>query len=690
MNVLISSPNSDTHLRVNYLPTIWGVLKRYCDQILLLKQTLNWYEPIYLSLPAKLAIRKIDSTKIDVLGLSCYCWNTKLNYEIASIVKSENPNCFVVAGGPDVDYNQTDFFEKHPFIDAVVLQDGEVPFSQILLELANGGRNFTSIPGLVLPCSIKGKIFTGKTELPQKFEESPLVANEDVFAKIVEECVGGGGKISIAWETDRGCPYNCVFCDWGSNTNSRVRQFDLQRIKQEVDFLGRNKIEQVFITNANFGMFPQDLEVSKLLVAAKVKYGFPKFIFWNIAKNNHLRIIEIAKLMYENKMIESHTISIQSTGKETIASMGRKDLPHEKQRKIIAELKEKDIPLAAQILCGSPGDTLESYKKTFSDLIEWGVHEEFIVYGFQILPNAPANSRSYREQWSIRSEIKYTRSRRRRAFAPEESSSTTEYVTSCKTFTKNDYLDMIMYGRFMIALHNGNITRKVSQYLRFQENISYHDFYTSLYQAFKNGEFGYFSQVFGDCYNHMRDFLYGETPFEEMRFQRYPASILIDVEDSILIEIITLKEEFYTCLSNFVNKQFGVRDQIAEDLFRFCGQCIIDPYYSPKNGRILSRLYDWGVFFESIDRLEAYVKMPLYLPSLKNKALVAIDERIGARLESQFDWLKESGEVDYSKWFQTVIGGEYQRVRRTYLRKFKTLEIPIHVEREEPKIFKEM
>ncbi len=37
------------------------------------------------------------------------------------------------------------------------------------------------------------------------------------------------GRMAII-ETNRGCPYGCTFCDWGSATLSRIRKFDLERV----------------------------------------------------------------------------------------------------------------------------------------------------------------------------------------------------------------------------------------------------------------------------------------------------------------------------------------------------------------------------------------------------------------------------------------------------------------------------
>ena len=42
----------------------------------------------------------------------------------------------------------------------------------------------------------------------------------------------------IIMETNRGCPYGCTFCDWGSATLSRVRKFDLDRVFAELEWCG--------------------------------------------------------------------------------------------------------------------------------------------------------------------------------------------------------------------------------------------------------------------------------------------------------------------------------------------------------------------------------------------------------------------------------------------------------------------
>jgi radical SAM superfamily enzyme YgiQ (UPF0313 family) len=40
----------------------------------------------------------------------------------------------------------------------------------------------------------------------------------------------------VLWETNRGCPFQCTFCDWGSATAAKVNQFELDRLLREVDW----------------------------------------------------------------------------------------------------------------------------------------------------------------------------------------------------------------------------------------------------------------------------------------------------------------------------------------------------------------------------------------------------------------------------------------------------------------------
>ena len=51
----------------------------------------------------------------------------------------------------------------------------------------------------------------------------------------------GAAQAGAVIETNRGCPYGCTFCDWGSATLSRIRKFSLDRVFAELEWSARTR-----------------------------------------------------------------------------------------------------------------------------------------------------------------------------------------------------------------------------------------------------------------------------------------------------------------------------------------------------------------------------------------------------------------------------------------------------------------
>ena len=51
----------------------------------------------------------------------------------------------------------------------------------------------------------------------------------------------------VMWETNRGCPFSCTFCDWGSAIASKVNDFDIERLKKEINWFSKTSLQSTFL-----------------------------------------------------------------------------------------------------------------------------------------------------------------------------------------------------------------------------------------------------------------------------------------------------------------------------------------------------------------------------------------------------------------------------------------------------------
>src|SRR5262249_1936052 len=106
------------------------------------------------------------------------------------------------------------------------------------------------------------------------------------------------GPLGLLWETNRGCPYACTFCDWGAATLSKVRLFATERLLGEIEYFSKINVDFLIACDANFGIVPRDLELARALVDAKKQLGFPRMFFVNYAKNSNDRVFDITEALH--------------------------------------------------------------------------------------------------------------------------------------------------------------------------------------------------------------------------------------------------------------------------------------------------------------------------------------------------------------------------------------------------------
>lgn len=347
--------------------------------------------------------RFLQSLPIDsplVLLLSSYVWNNSLNLQVADQVKQHNPHALVIIGGPEVPKYQGEtetFLQRYPQLDIAVLGEGELSAAETLSRL-DWSENGWSLDELV---NVDGIVFrqgstvhrTADRQRTKTLEEFPSPYLTGEYGEWFQEFP------TAILETNRGCPFGCTYCDWGSATLTKISKFSVERVAAEIDYLAEQRAETVFIADANFGMLEQDIAIAEKLVAAKQVHGFPKRLYTNFAKNGGPRLMKVIKILNQGGLLPVGIVALQTTDPATLKAIKRDNIKTSSYVKMMEFFNAEGIPMASDLMIGLPGQTLESFAGDLQFCFDWKV----IANGnyTSLMPNAPMAEQSYRAAHAI-------------------------------------------------------------------------------------------------------------------------------------------------------------------------------------------------------------------------------------------------------------------------------------------------
>jgi radical SAM superfamily enzyme YgiQ (UPF0313 family) len=410
----------------------------------------------------------------DVVGFSTYVWNWEMSIEVARRLKAKHPNCLVVFGGPQVpnpDRNEhAEFCERFPFIDIAVHGEGEITFSEILRENANG-RDYASVQGIT---------HAGKPTPPRTRERDLNVFPSPYLSGVFDELYELPFEYQTVWETNRGCPYRCTFCDWGSMTAQKLYTVDEETLKKEIDLFGEKKINHVYMADANFGILPRDVDIARYLAKTNKRTGgYPSKVRVNYAKNSSERVYEIAHILNEHKLDKGITLSVQSMDETTLRVIKRKNLKYGTLSSFIKQYQRDGIDSYTEVILGLPGETYETFREGIETLLEASAHDSLWIYRCTVLPNAPMNEPAYYKEYGIQA----LRTPIFLNHTVPGSDPVQEYeqtVVETATMTKDEIMDCSILAWAVQTFHSLNLTQVLAIYARMAHEIRFVDFYGRL------------------------------------------------------------------------------------------------------------------------------------------------------------------------------------------------------------------
>lgn len=394
-----------THSK-DHLPLALGMIRSYIETFENGKLLEHYHLlPIVSMMPTEMH-KVFERFGPGVWLFSNYMWSIHYNLEYSEAVKAElGPENVTIHGGPSTPKYEKAcqrFMDENPHIDYAVRGEGEITVAELLSALAtvDGGR--TALEGIA---SITYRSGTDPLAPLVRTGERLRAMDVDQFPSPYLNCAFndyGGEVVAAILETNRGCPYGCTFCDWGSATQQKIRRFDMDRISQEIDWIGRNQIRVLWIADANFGIFNRDIEITQCIADTKEKYGYPREVVVNYPKNATKKIAEVVKILVAAGICGQGIISIQTTDTQTLKIIRRDNIKTSKYDELEQIFRSQNLPLSTDLMIGLPGATVESFK---GDLQYYFDHDVTVkAYRTQLLPNSPMADPGYMSEYAIQTD----------------------------------------------------------------------------------------------------------------------------------------------------------------------------------------------------------------------------------------------------------------------------------------------
>jgi len=379
----------------SYLPYSVGLLQSYISHHHPQPQSVRFLLPIFTRMNVDAAVEQLSAA--DVVFFSTYVWNACISSEIAKRLRQKHPRVGIVFGGPQVPDRAEEFLREHPFVDLAVHGEGEKAALDVVLAWKD--KAWDRLAGVSF-IDAEGKFHNKpKGERIKDINAVPSPFLTGIFDEVMK--ANPNQKWIALWETNRGCPFSCTFCDWGSSTQSRVFQFGLDRLKQEADWFATKKIDFVFCCDANFGILPRDIEIAQYVADVKQSRGFPSALSVQNTKNATERAYQVQKILADNGLNKGVTIAMQSVDKTTLKNIKRDNISLASYQELQRRFTRDRVETYTDLILGLPGETYESFKTGIATVIENGQHNRIQFNNCSILPNAEMGDPEYRRKHGI-------------------------------------------------------------------------------------------------------------------------------------------------------------------------------------------------------------------------------------------------------------------------------------------------
>lgn len=484
------------------VPYLWMTLHSYFKRNSVNPDAWQWLDPIYTPFaesPEQL-VEQIVSQTPDVIGISCYIWNNALTLWVIEQVKLQLPNVKIIAGGPSLNYwKQQDWFKTYWFIDLVCSYNG---YGEVFITEYLDGKKPKEIPYAVYPDLGRHVWNESNISIIVKEFKWPMPYKDNI--EFLKRFKNTHQDVKVIIDTSRGCPYACVFCEWGGGTSTKVSFKPTSDVLEELELAFELlQPKYVDINNANFGVVKEDVICAEKICELHEKYKCVQDVnMYGPTKTNKPRLKQILSMFAKSGIIQDMKLSIQSTNKQILDNIKRIDMSYSDQKDLFMSVADdNDIQLKFEAILGLPGETVDTFYQTISDLVDEKSHP--MVHEWIMLDSSPAAKEPYfSEMGIITKEVKFRRNAYLNHIRPKKDETIDEvgyrnilhdtkfasmelprYVVGTYSYKPADWVEMKMVRHVFYTLYKAHVIQPYIRHLRTMD-VPINEFFKRSFREF--------------------------------------------------------------------------------------------------------------------------------------------------------------------------------------------------------------
>ena len=553
-----------------YLPLAISNVWLYAQTFQKIKEQYRVADVVIDKVDPTVYLNKIDFQP-DVVAFSVYVWSWKHTVEMSKAIKKRFPLCKIIVGGPSIPKHDRYFLDKNPYFDIAVLGEGEEALKNILIN----NLEPQAIPNVFY----KGHSFPPVVKRTNKLDSIPSGMETGFYNTIIDKynILYPDTRWALAYETMRGCPYHCSFCDIGESYHNKVKFFSIDKIYKDIDWMSKNRIEYVNVVDSNWGMFERDLDITKYVIHNKLKYGFPQHWDVSFAKNNYNRIFNIA---LENKMAKTNlfkgvTFAYQSTNSDVLKAIDRFNLDPVKSQELLSKFKDEEISTYSELVFPLPNDTKHTLKQSIQDLIDWGQRDFLQIHPTSVQPNAPINTKQTRKKYGLK-----TRLLNMAVWGLDDSNvnrwfDKQEVIIETNTLTKKEHIESYLFSWIVISLYYYGWGHYIIEYLNKKFSIKHTDLLENLLDFAKQEKNNLIYDEYVYLKKHFNKILKNQTRWGRKVLPN--CSKYFDPKAASSIVYYQNKKKYYDFIDKWLSLNFDLRKNEIEEMIKF-NDCVFFDY----------------------------------------------------------------------------------------------------------------